>query len=40
MDISIFLNPVAYQLPEISIRPGRKRLGETLTIYREKRAFS
>lgn len=39
MDISIFLNPVAYQLPEISIRPGRKRLGETLTIYREKEHF-
>lgn len=39
MDISLFLNPVGYQLPEISIRPGRKRLGETLIIYREKDHF-
>jgi len=39
MDISLFLNPVAYQLPEVSIRPGRKRLGETLIIYRERDNF-
>ncbi len=39
MDISLFLNPVGYQLPEISIRPGRKRLGETLIIYHEKDNF-
>ncbi|MDY0076337.1 MAG: formimidoylglutamase [Bacteroidales bacterium] len=39
MDISLFLNPVAYQLPEVSIRPGRKRLGETLIIYSERDHF-
>lgn len=39
MDISLFLNPVGYQLPEISIRPGRKRLGDTLIVYREKDNF-
>lgn len=39
MDISLFLNPVGYQPPELPIRPGRKRLGETLMIYRDKDNF-
>ncbi|MDD3637444.1 MAG: formimidoylglutamase [Bacteroidales bacterium] len=39
MELSIFLEPVQVQLPEKPWRPGRKRLGETLVIYREKDAF-
>ncbi|MBU1368354.1 MAG: formimidoylglutamase [Bacteroidetes bacterium] len=39
MEISLFLEPVGYQLPEKPLRPGRKRLGETLVIYNEKDNF-
>lgn len=39
MELSLFLEPVQVQLPEKPWRPGRKRIGETIIIYREKDDF-
>ena len=39
MDISIFLEPVAEKCFSKSHRPGKKTLGETITIYRTENEF-
>jgi arginase family enzyme len=39
MEFSLFLEPVQVQLPEKPWRPGRKRIGETLSIFRNKTDF-
>ena len=39
MDISIFLEPVAEKCFSKSLRPGKKTLGETITIYRTENEF-
>ena len=39
MDISIFLEPVAEKCFSATYRPGKKTLGETITIYRNEDEF-
>ena len=39
MDISLFLEPVAEKCFSKNFRPGKKTLGETLTIYRSEDDF-
>ena len=39
MDISIFLEPVAEKCFGAAYRPGKKTLGETITIYRNEDEF-
>ena len=39
MDISIFLEPVPEKCFGKSFRPGKKTLGETITIYRNEDEF-